>query len=78
MSAVDTAPSPPLVVVEGGATEEEVAALLAVLAASAAAAEAVTELPSRPQRSEWAAPARLLRRTPPAGPGGWRASSLPR
>jgi len=74
---VHSAPSFPLVVVEGSATEEEVAALLAVLAASSAAAEVAAEVPEQRRRSEWASPARAVRRSPPAGPGGWRASGLP-
>ena len=69
----------PLVVIRGDATEEEVAALVAVLqgvagaaAATAAAADGPTEV------SAWAAPARKVRVSHPHGPGGWRASALPR
>jgi hypothetical protein len=69
----------PLVLVKGDATEEEVAALVAVLqgvaSASAAAAAASEETPTR---SAWAAPARGVRPAHHTGPGGWRASALPR
>ncbi|GAA4677674.1 acyl-CoA carboxylase subunit epsilon [Nocardioides nanhaiensis] len=64
---------PVLRVVRGDATPEEVAALLGVVASLGGAAPA----PRRP-RSSWAHPERLVRRTAPAGPGGWRASGLPR
>jgi hypothetical protein len=60
-------------VITPGATEEEIAALVAVLSAAGAPAE-----PDRKPRSGWAAAHRRLRPTPPHGPGGWRASSLPR
>jgi hypothetical protein len=74
-AAEDTA-RPPLVVVRGEANEEEVAALTAVVAAIASQA-AAAPAPKRPV-SEWANPARLVRGTHVAGPGGWRASGLPR
>ena len=69
----------PLVLIKGDADEEEVAALVAVLqgvaSASAAAAAASDEQPSR---SVWASPARGVRTPHHSGPGGWRASALPR
>jgi hypothetical protein len=64
----------PLFLVRGDATAEEVAALAAVLQGLAASAGAA---PARP-RPEWSAPHRLVRTAPPAGPGGWRSSALPR
>lgn len=64
---------PVLRVVRGDATPEEVAALLGVVASLGGAAPA----PRRP-RSSWAHPERLVRRTAASGPGGWRASGLPR
>ncbi len=67
----------PLLLVKGDATEEEVAALVAVLQGLASAASAQATSEPEPA-SSWAAPARTLRATPPAGPGGWRASALPR
>ena len=69
----------PLILIKGDATDEEVAALVAVLqgaaSASAAAAAASTE---QPATSVWATPARAVRTPHHAGPGGWRASALPR
>jgi hypothetical protein len=69
------AAAPPLVVVRGDATAEEVAALVAVLQAMAGSAAQRT---SRPRAAEWSAPRRRLRSPLAAGPGGWRASRLPR
>jgi Acyl-CoA carboxylase epsilon subunit len=66
---------PALMVVDGNATAEEVAALVAVVQGMASAA-AAAEPPVR-RRSTWADPARRVRRPLAAGPGGWRASSLP-
>ena len=64
---------PVLRVVTPSATEEEVAALLAVLPSMGASTE-----PDRKPVAAWAAAHRKLRRTFPHGPGGWRASGLPR
>jgi len=64
---------PFLRVVRGDATPEELAALVAVLAAAGG------EPAAAPRRvPAWSAPHRGLRRTFPAGPGGWRVSGLPR
>ena len=68
---------PPLVLVKGDATEEEVAALVAVVQGLAAAAAHAAPGPASP-RSSWASPARQVRTAHHAGPGGWRASALPR
>lgn len=65
---------PLLRVVRGDATPEEVAALVAVVAALGSGG---APAPRRP-RPQWSAPHRLVRRTLPHGPGGWRASALPR
>ena len=67
-------PARPLLRVVGSdATPEEIAALVAVFAAlEGGAASAPRPTP------EWEAPHRKLRPTYPHGPGGWRASSLPR
>ena len=65
---------PLLRVVRGEPTAEELAALVAVIAARAAAAPA--EPPAR--RTSWNDPGRLVRRPVHPGPGGWRASALPR
>ena len=70
--------SVPLLLVRGDATEEEVAALVAVLqgvdAASAAAAASEDASPV----SQWGSPHRKVRTSYPHGPGGWKASGLPR
>ena len=68
--------SPPLLLVRGDATHEEVAAVVAVLQGMAAAAGA-GEQPAGPV-SQWGSPQRKVRVVPPHGPGGWRASALPR
>ena len=78
MTAEDQSPAePPLVVVRGDATEEEVAALTAVVAALGVAGVSAAEAPPAPV-SQWASRARLVRGAHTAGPGGWRASALPR
>ncbi|WP_028635740.1 acyl-CoA carboxylase epsilon subunit [Nocardioides sp. URHA0032] len=64
---------PFLRVIRGDATPEEVAAVVAVLAALRAPAAAPARV-----RPEWNAPHRVVRRTLPHGPGGWRSSGLPR
>jgi hypothetical protein len=67
----------PLLHIHGNATDEEVAALVTVVQALAAAAPAPTQAePRRP--SEWGSPRRSLRPPHAPGPGGWRASALPR
>ncbi len=65
----------PLFTTKGDATVEEVAALVLVLHAVSVAP--VGEAARRP-RSEWSAPHRTLRGPLVSGPGGWRASTLPR
>ena len=50
--------------------------MVAVLQAMAAAAGA-GEQPAGPV-SQWGSPQRKVRVVPPHGPGGWRASALPR
>ena len=66
----------PLVLIKGDATEEEVAALVAVLSGVAASAAAGAETPA--PASAWGSPHRKVRPSYPHGPGGWRASGLPR
>jgi hypothetical protein len=67
--------APALLRVEhGDPTDEELAALIAVLASRTA----VEPTPPGPRRSEWASPARAVRRTHRHGPGGWRAAAFPR
>jgi Acyl-CoA carboxylase epsilon subunit len=70
--------TPPLLLVKGDATDEEVAALVTVLQGIAASAAAAAEVDQPAEVSAWAAPARKVRVSHPHGPGGWRASGLPR
>lgn len=64
---------PYLRVTKGDPSPEELAALVTVLASLRSAAAAP------PRRTpEWNAPRRLHRVVSPHGPGGWRASGLPR
>jgi Acyl-CoA carboxylase epsilon subunit len=69
----DQPQAPLLRVVNPDATPEEIAALVAVFASLGGG-----EAPAPRRRPEWSAPHRQVRRTLPQGPGGWRASSLPR
>lgn len=64
---------PLLQIVKGEATAEEIAALVAVLAST-------TGRSSKEKRPvpAWSAHRRKVRVTLPHGPGGWRASALPR
>ncbi len=64
---------PTLRIVNPDATPEEVAAIVAVLAGLGGG-----DTPAPRRRPEWNAPHRMVRHTPPHGPGGWRASALPR
>jgi hypothetical protein len=78
----DESPStaPPLVRVErGDPTDEELAALVAVVAARVAGARAAAAAQQpRSRLSEWADPARSVRRPHQHGPGRWRSSAFPR
>ncbi len=75
MDAVSETPQTPLLkVVNADATPEEIAALVAVFSALGSATESVA-----PRRTpEWSQPARRVRTPIAHGPGGWRASGLPR
>lgn len=66
--------APLLRVVRGEPTAEELAALVAVVTAQATAGAG--DQPVR--RTAWNDPARLVRTPVSPGPGGWRASALPR
>ena len=72
MSAPDEKPL--LRVVKGTPDDYQLAALAAVIAGLASAAGA-EDKPA--QRSEWANPARRVRRPLQHGPGAWRASAFP-
>lgn len=66
-------PRPLLRVVKGDPSPEELAALVAVIASLGGPAA------SSPRRTpDWNAPRRLHRLPQRPGPGGWRASGLPR
>lgn len=65
--------TPLLRVVGGDATPEEIAALVAVFAALGSG-----EAPAARRAPEWQSPHRKVRETLAPGPGGWRASGLPR
>jgi hypothetical protein len=68
-----TADQPLLRVVKGAPDDYELAALTAVVAGLAAA----TPAEDKPTpRSEWANPARRVRRPLQHGPGAWRASGF--
>lgn len=64
---------PTLRVLTPDATPEQVAAVVAVFSAMGG-----TEEDTPAPRSQWASPARGLRQPLHPGPGGWRASGLPR
>jgi hypothetical protein len=68
------AEKPLLKVIDAHATPEEVAAIVTVL--SALGGEPAPA--PAPVRSQWADPARQVRRPLTHGAGGWRASALPR
>ena len=70
------APGPVLAFARGNPSGEQIAAVVAVLAARTAWPAGATQ--ARETRSEWSARSRLLRAPLPRGPGGWRASALPR
>ena len=65
---------PVLRVISSNATPEEIAVLTAVFAAMGSGGTA----PAKKRPSDWASPARRVRRTGTAGFGGWKASALPR
>lgn len=65
---------PLLRVISPNATPEEIAVITAVFAAMGSGDAA----PAKKRPSDWASPARAVRRTLPHGLGGWKASALPR
>ena len=76
MSTEETAAQqPPVIRVErGNPTPEQLAALTVVLTAASGG----SEVPAPPRRTLWTARSRYARPRPAVGPGGWRASALPR
>ncbi len=76
-SAVGEASEPPVIRVERGRpTPEQLAALTVVLTAVSGGGGPTSAQASR--RTLWTARARFARPRPAVGPGGWRASALPR
>ncbi|GAA3808468.1 acyl-CoA carboxylase subunit epsilon [Nocardioides panacisoli] len=71
MTTDDKPQQPLLRVVNPDATPEEIAAVVAVFSALGGGEPA-----PEPPRSEWANPARRMRRPISHGPGAWRASAL--
>jgi hypothetical protein len=74
-SAVASDPAS-VAIIRGNPSAEEVAALVAVLALRGARSAGAAHPCGG--RSEWSARSRLLREPLRRGPGGWRASALPR
>jgi hypothetical protein len=85
----ETDPEPtvavPVRLVRGHASPEDLSAVIAVIAVlsnDSGQDESDTDRTSRGggkyPRSPWSSPTRLVRSVPPHGPGGWRASGLPR
>ena len=73
----------PVRLIRGDASLEELAALVAILATSGGEGDTDPAEGSAPASSNrrglpWGSPGRMVRMTPPHGPGGWRASALPR
>lgn len=73
MTEATEAAAPALRIVTPDATPEEVAAIVAVFSAMGGG-----EAPAKKPAPAWSANARRLRPQHPHGPGGWRASGLPR
>lgn len=65
-----------LQIVAGHPDATEIAVLAAVLAARTAPASSAAA--PRATGSQWSSRSRLMREPLPRGPGGWRASALPR
>ena len=73
MSQAGEQPTPLLRVVNPDATPEEIAALVAVFSALGSG-----QAPEPARTPEWRSHRRKLTPVFPHGPGGWRASGLPR
>ncbi|QFG70129.1 acyl-CoA carboxylase subunit epsilon [Ornithinimicrobium pratense] len=69
----DTVHTPVIRVVRGNPTPAQLAAITVALLAAGEAPE-----PAPPRRTLWTNRARYARPRPAVGPGGWRASALPR
>ena len=75
VEGVEAAPEQVIRIERGNPTPEQLAALTVVLAAAGGGA-GDAEQPGR--RTLWTARSRFARPRPAVGPGGWRASALPR
>jgi hypothetical protein len=70
---------PVLSITRGNPSAEQLAAVVTVLSGlSARMEQAQPPGPAQAERSEWSARYRLMRVPLHRGPGGWRASALPR
>jgi len=76
--ALDEKPAPVITVLRGQPTPAELAAVMAVLLAVRGAASAAGPATGAARRSWWAQRASVRTDFPRPGPGGWRASALPR
>jgi hypothetical protein len=77
-------PTVPVRLIRGTASPEELSALIAVVAVMSssgsedeAGSEAHKAAHGLPPRLQWSSPARMVRKAPRPGPGGWRASAFP-
>lgn len=73
----------PIRPLSGGPSPEDVAAVLAILAATRVddgsdRTDRVASVSGRLPHEQWSSRARMLRKPHSHGPGGWRASALPR
>ncbi|MDQ5840222.1 MAG: acyl-CoA carboxylase subunit epsilon [Chloroflexota bacterium] len=65
----------PVHLVRGNASPEELAAIVAILATARGNG---APHPTSRRTSPWGSPGRMVRSPHSHGPGGWRASALPR
>jgi len=73
----DPVAAPVLSIVTGSPSAEEIAAAVVALVTARTAPASPAE-PGGRIRSQWSSRSRLLREPLPRGPGGWRASFMPR
>jgi hypothetical protein len=74
----------PAPLVRGNVPSDELSAVVAVVAILATASgdgeqgQTEHDCPGGVPQSQWSSPGRMVRVTPPHGPGGWRESAFPR
>lgn len=73
-----SAQAPVIRVERGNPTPEQLAALTVVLTAATGGGGAGGQGAAAQRRTLWTARSRFARPRPAVGPGGWRASALPR